>query len=419
MSRKGGSLIPILVLAVVVGAAVYFRYRRNPDQPPANRRVAVPDAAVLRLATANAEFALELYRAAAASQSGNPVLSPYGVSMVLGMIRAAAEGETAIELNRVCHLLMPDDGSPEAYGNLDGVLAAGARGKTTWKAQQSLWTGKSYQVRPDYQSLLTTDFGASVESTDFGSPKRAADDINEWVKEATDGEIESLANPDMFSNLTVLALLSANLFHGEWAVPFEPEATRPQTFHTASGDVQADMMHQSVEHRFVETDALQAIELPYRDGPLSMLVILPAGKLDQTFRDDLTPSELQQILGGLSSQEVALHLPRFKAASLWNLIEPLQALGLRRVFEDGKAELAMADGAKPHVSVFIQRAAAEVDEAGAKMTSATMAVATDAAMAPTSPPAEMICDRPFLYLLRDQMTGSILFIGEVADPTAG
>jgi serpin B len=361
-------------------------------------------------ASSNA-FAFDLF-GAIRPEERNFVCSPYGVSVVLSMAMAGARGVTQQEFAQVLHLDLPEGTLFPALGALD-VSLAGIKDLTS---ASSLWgqTGQPYEQ--SFVDLLGRTYGAPLRLVDFGDYRAAAESINQWVSEATNGRIQRSADPNgPRPDTIVLMLTNAVYMKAKWEKPFLHAQTSNSDFRLLSGAaVQGPIMNQLPEDlNYMSDSTLQAAELPYADGRLSFLVILPAeGQFVEVGRE-LSPQRLEQVLSAMETRTVALALPRFTFSSSSDLVDALQRLGLKAAFSSG-ADFSGMSTVRSQISGVAEEAFVLVDEAGTEA-----AAGATITMSAGVPPDEvfMAVDRPFYYLIRDKQTGVILFMGQVTDPS--
>ena len=236
--------------------------------------------------------------------------------------------------------------------------------------------------------------------------------------EHTGGKINDLIKPGHIDSQTVLILTNAIYFKALWTSPFAEKLTRPDDFHSgATEKVRVDMMHQTGRFRFAEDAAAQALELPYQGGNLSMVVLLPrtADGLRQ-LESGLSLASLDRWLGSLAQRRVDVSLPRFKLTAESDLKDALSSLGMPAAFAPDKADFSGMTSARRFViSAVVQKAFVEVDEKGTEAAAATGVVMARASLVQAPPPI-FRADHPFLFLIRDNKNGSILFIGRLVRP---
>ncbi len=365
-------------------------------------------AAVLAINT----FAVDLFEAVAAERAGNVVVSPYGVTFALGMIAAGAEGQTAAEMAAVLHAGVAADDWQEGINAYDLTLdARTADSPTTWAAANKVWTKPGLALQEEYLDVLTGAYGSPLAEADFAADveaRRAA--INDWVAERTAGLVTELFPPGSLDPETALVVVNAIALDAPWEFPFDPANTSDRPFIRPDGSVvNVPTMRYDEYLPSAAADAYQAVELPYGGGALSMVVIVPNDLAD--FRADLTTESLDAVIASIVDGGIHLSLPKWTARTHVTLDETLAALGMPTAFGPGADFSGMVDGGRLWIDRVEHEAFVEVDEQGTRA-----AAATGGAMLGSHGPTIQV-DRPFLYVVRDRGAGTILFIGQVTDPS--
>jgi len=378
------------------------------------------------LTTGNTAFALDLYQQLRGADT-NLFFSPHSISVALAMAYAGAGGQTEQQMADVLHYTLSQGTLHPAFNALDLELASrgeGARGRHGQPFRlhitNALWGQTGYSFLPDFLDLLARNYGAGMRLLDFGTapePSRAA--INDWVADQTEQRIQDLIPGGVITTATRLVLTNAIYFDAAWESTFKKDATHPGEFTLLNGDeVSVDMMHQSHRFPYAAGDGYQAVELRYDGGELSMVVLLPGeGRLAE-FEESLDAEGLTAILGDLAPTEVRLTMPRLTYESSFQLRDVLSAMGMADAFVPGVADFSGMDGTR---NLFIQevlhKALVRVDEEGTEAAAAT-AVVVGITAAPPQEVVEVVIDHPFIFLIRDLKTGTVLFLGRVLNPTA-
>jgi serpin B len=374
---------------------------------------AEPAADQQQLVAANTGFAFDLLdQIAAASPSANVFISPYSVSSALQMVQNGAAGETKAEMQRVLKTGgMTPDSLNVAFRDLDRTLAA--RKDVTLELANGLWYQQGFHLKPAFAAANQKFFQAGLEAVDFGAPQ-SADTINAWADRHTQGKIKNVVHYP-FPPLTRLILADAIYFKGRWTEPFKQNRTAPRDFHPAEGQPkQTPMMTRSGNFIYRETPDFQAAKLSY-EGGLQMELYLP--------QTNSSPQKLLAILSaqpqtgsGFSSREGTVTLPKFKMDYNAVLNDPLTALGMKGAFARDANFSGIAD--EPlFISQVRQKSYVDVNEEGTEAAAVTTVQIQSLAMRRPSPDRfTMILDRPFLFVISDVNTGSILFMGIVNDP---
>lgn len=368
-----------------------------------------------QLVQGNTAFALDLYNHLK-DQDGNLFLSPYSISTAMGMIWAGARGETEAEIAQVFHFPYGQDALHQIFGELQGSLDTGI-GYDLYRLDiaNRLWGQTGYPWNTPFLEATRVDYGAELVQTDIrDDPEAARLVVNAWVTERTEGKIPELLQAGIVTDLTRLILANAIYFKGTWVTRFDDAQTRTEPFWLSpTQSVDVPIMHQTGSFLFSHRDGVRILELPYTGQDIAMVVLLPddAGGLS-ALETALAPQQLEAWLEGLTATEVGVALPRFTFRWKSSLAEPLIEMGMPRVFSEFDADLSgMATVEYLYLQFLVHEAFVAVDEEGTEA-----AAATAGGAGTTSVPPEFIADHPFLFMIRDRVTGSILFLGRVADP---
>jgi serpin B len=377
------------------------------------------------LVDGNNTFAFNLYQALKESDGKNMFFSPYSISLALAMTYAGARDTTAQQMADTLRYVLPQDRLHPAFNNLDEVLATrgqGAKGKDgkgfRLNIVNAIWGQKGYQFLAQYLDLLAENYGAGMRLMDFiGAPDASRQIINKWVSDQTEGRIKDLIPVGAIDSITRLVLTNAIYFNAAWANQFEKSATQPDIFHLADGsDVKVPTMHQTERLNYMDGDKFQAVELPYDGRELSMLIIVPdAGKFAEVEKA-MEATQVNSVIKNLNGKQIALSLPAFKLESEFSLKKTLSAMGMPIAFSDSADFSGMVGRRDLYISAVIHKAFIETDESGTEAAAATAVIMRATAM-PVAPMAVKI-DRPFIFLIRDVKTGTVLFIGRVMNPGA-
>jgi len=366
----------------------------------------------------NTAFALELYQKLSSTE-GNLFLSPYSISTALAMTYAGARENTATQMAETLHFSLEQQQLHPAFAKLESHLnAVQKKGNIQLNVANSLWPQKDYPFLKEYLALIKEHYGVLITPVDYRTAREAACKlINGWVEEKTKNKIKNLIQPDVLDALTRLILVNAIYFKGNWASQFEENQTKNAPFRLLSGKtIQVPTMSQKQEFGYAEDQSLQILELPYIGNDLSMLVMLPkqADGIAE-LEKNLTVENLRKWTTSLRKREVSVFLPKFKMTTQFRLGEVLISMGMSEAFDMNKANFAGMDGNPNwlYIAAVIHKAFVDVNEEGTEAAAAT-AVEMKALSAP---PLTFRADHPFIFLIRENLTGSILFLGRVIDPT--
>ncbi|MCL7452602.1 MAG: serpin family protein [Anaerolineae bacterium] len=379
---------------------------------------------ITKLADGNTAFALELYQLLR-QQEGNLFYSPYSISLALAMTYAGARGETEVQMAEALHFDLPQDRLHPAFEALAQVLAS--RGEVAEDKEgegfrlnvaNALWGQEDYQFLATFLAVVEQHYGGGLQPVDFlSAPEEARETINAWVEDETEGKIQDLIPSGVIDSLTRLVLTNAIYFNAAWADPFEPDMTKNGPFYLLDGgEVSVPMMRQMISLPYYAGDGYQAVEMFYDGHELSMVILLPEQSALKAFEGSLDRDQLAAIVQNLEHQPVSLTMPRFEFDAEFSLKEALATLGMPQAFTEAADFSGMTGNRDLLISEVVHKAFVAVDEAGTEA-----AAATAVEMAVTGAPAEPVqvtLDHPFLFLIRDIETGTILFLGRVVDPSS-
>jgi len=382
-------------------------------------------------------FSLDLYQKSIAPER-NLFLSPASVSTAIGLAYRGAIGRTANEIRTA--LRFPAE--PRTYGKANAALLRrlplAAEGREL-RIANALWLQEGMPLNPDYLADVTTDYAAGLHRVDYRKDSDAARlTINEWVDDATKAKIKDLLEKEDVTDLTRAVLVNAVYWKGGWASRFSSGSSRSEAFTRLDGrKVQTMLMNQRAQFRVLERGGVDLIALPYAGHEISMIVVMPDKPTAlPALESRLTAEELSRWLGDLRTtdfRDTILTLPRMHLEWRGDLVPTLSSLGMKLAFSDRAdfsgmvtfpypGEVPEAEGLK--IKHVIHKTFLDVDETGSEAAAATavimdIIVSSRRAGPPPPPPFVFRADKPFLFLLRDNRTGVILFIGRyVAPPEA-
>jgi serpin B len=406
-----------------MGAPIEFQelqssvpYDQNPTVPPQDA-----DA----LAAGNTEFALDMYQALRSQNQGGFFFSPYSISVALAMTYAGAENNTEVEMANTLHFTLPEAQLHPAFNAVNIALNARGQGAAAADGEgfrlnvaNSIWGQTGYTFLDDFLDLLAHNYEAGLRLLDFVAAAEASRVvINDWVEEKTEDRIQDLLPPGTITSYTRLVLVNAVYFNAAWLNQFEETMTESGEFNTLAGQVvQTPMMKQTENFPYLDGEGFTAIELLYDGRELSMVLIVPDSGQFETFEAGLTPQKLNEVISGLTPAQIALSMPKwtFEPEGI-NLNAILDTLGMHDAFDFLAADFSGMNGGRDlFISDVVHKAFVAVDEAGTEAAAATAVVVGPPSGPPPSIPFDI--DRPFIYLIRDIETKTILFIGRMTDP---
>lgn len=410
----------MVVLAACVPQPQVGGVVRSEKQRIASPQVNQPDLAAL--VDGNSDFAFDLYQALKGTD-GNLFYSPFSISMALAMTYAGARSDTAQQMANTLHYTLPQERLHPTFNSLDTALShrgEGAKGKDgkgfRLNIVNAIWGQKGYKFLPAFLDTLAENYGAGLRVLDFkGAPEPSRITINNWVSDQTEGRINDLIPQDAIDALTRLVLTNAIYFNAAWQSPFKKEATKDGTFHLLDGrEVTVPMMRQTEIFRYAEGNGYQAVELPYDGRELSMVILLPKAGQFGPFEKSLEANQLMAIIKDMSMERIALTMPRYKFTAEFSLKKTL--MGMPDAFTERADFSGMSGKLDLLISDVFHKAFVAVDEEGTEAAAATAVVMAVKAM--PGAPIDLTVDRPFIFLIRDIKTGTVLFLGRVLNPKA-
>jgi serine protease inhibitor len=380
-----------------------------------------PSPAVRAVVAANTALALDIYHNFRRTP-GNLFFSPFSISTALGLTYAGARGATEQEVGRAAHFHLGQIDLHPAFGELLSRMdRLEHRRRLSLVSANALWRQQGHSFSNDFLDLARTAYRADAEEVDFKrATKAATSKINAWLEERTRGKIKGMIEPEVLDSNTRLLLCSAIYFKGNWRSQFKVQETGPAPFFISSEKtVSVPMMAQTAEFKIARLDDPPAslLELPYYGGDLSMVIILPeAVEGLAEIESSLTPEKLNSWLARLddaSSHKTCVRIPRFRARQSLHLEPVLRALGMVSAFGPA-ADFSGMDGTTNLIlSHALHQAFVDVNEAGTEAAASTLFEAKSKDMAD-----RFNADHPFLYLIRDHGSGTILFLGRLSEPAS-
>ncbi len=371
------------------------------------------------LVQGNTEFALELYGAVSDLEEGNFFYSPFSISLALAMTYAGAEGTTETEMADVLHYTLPEPALHAAFNALDADLATRGTGDASQfrlNIANAIWGQTGYHFEQDFLDTIALNYGSGLNLLDFAAdPEGSRTTINEWVEEKTEDRIKDLLPEGSIGSDTRLVLTNAIYFWGEWVEMFSRDMTSPAVFHKDDGtDATVDFMHIEAGFNYTAGTGYEAIELPYKGDDTSMIVLMPDAGTMGTFEATLDAQTLADIIAGLTPTDMLFSMPKFEFEHRIPLKQLFMDLGMEIPFDPMEADFSGLNGDRSLVITdILHKAFVAVNEDGTEAAAATAVVVGE-----TSVPANIVSlDHPFIFLIRDKVTGTILFIGRMADPS--
>ncbi len=364
----------------------------------------------------NNAFAFDLY-GTVAKEKGNLFFSPYSISSALAMTYAGARGETAKQMEKTLHF---DLAGAQLNSGFAGLMKKfNASGKDyQLSVANALWGQKDTDFFPEFVEITKNYYDAGFGLVDYiNDTEQARLTINKWVETKTNRKIKDLIKPKILNSLTRLVLTNAIYFKGKWESQFKPNQTKDAPFYLADGaQTNTPLMYQLGKFNYAETDEWQVLELPYTGGTIAMDILLPKVQSDPAkLESGLSADAFQELLDRMASRKAHVYLPRFKLEKEILLNTQLQALGMKDAFDKEKADFYGMSKIFLYITHVIHKAFVEVNEEGTEAAAAT-GVVMGTKSVDIDKPVSFRADHPFVFLIRDVDSGSILFMGRMADP---
>jgi len=382
----------------------------------------VGEADAAALSAGNGAFAFALYHEVAGD--GNLFFSPFSISSALAMAYAGAAGDTETQIAAALHFDLGQGALHPAFNAIDLELNGRDEVEAPYEGDgfelsivNAVWGERGFTFLDSYLDVLAVSYGAGLRLADFsGDPEGSRTTINGWVSEQTNDRVNDLLPAGSISSATRLVLTNAIYFKAPWLYPFDEDHTQAEWFTRLSGSsASVSMMHETVDAAYAQVGDVQAVELPYNGGKLAMLLLVPDAGQFESFEESLDYGAYEQIVGQLEEHQVHLGLPKFEFDYALSLVDALRSLGMEDAFDPDAADLSGIDGAWDlYISNVLHKAFVSVDEIGTEAAAAT-AVIIDFTAIPGEP-VTLTINRPFLLVIRDIPTETILFVGRVVEP---
>jgi serpin B len=370
----------------------------------------------------NNQFAIALYKKLNDDPTKNIFMSPYSISSALAMTYAGAKGKTAQQMAQTLHLAPKT--VHQDFQNLSKHFNKTNRKGLQISIANALWSEKSVRFLKAYLGLTQNFYQAKSTNLDFKrQPEKSRLIINQWVEDKTQDKIKNLLPKGIIDSQTRLVLTNAIYFKGQWQYKFKKSQTRKMDFIAENKTLKGiKFMRMQRRFKYAETKDLQIVELPYKDNKMSMVVLLPKDtKGINKLSASLTAKRYQDLMDRLYYTNVNLSLPKFKLTLDVKLKNVLKQMGMRQAFGNGADFSGMTGDKSLQISEVVHKAFVEVSEKGTEAAAATAVIirAKSSSAHRPRPPKIFKADHPFMFVIKDNTTGSILFMGKLAQPTQG
>jgi len=365
----------------------------------------------------NNKFCFDLYNYLDVGNE-NLFISPFSVSSALAMTYEGAKEKTRKEMSEILHF---PDNNEEINQNFSDIINRTQNSKDkkkyTFNIANSLWAQNDFEFLHSFFTTIKKYYNAPVESVNFKDEKereKARLTINAWVAKKTNDKIKDLLDKSALDNDTKMVLVNAVYFIAEWQKTFNKKNTKADDFYTFNGKVKKDFMHTSSRMRYAYTDSIQLLEIPYKDQKASMIILMP-DKVSQfnKVKKVLNNMYFESLLKKAEYQNISLSLPKFKIEYKENLAKVLFKAGMKRAFSN-KADFSGISCKKNlKIDKVIHQTFINVDESGTEAAAATAVVMKRVTSVNPNNKVVFKADRPFIFLIKEKSTGSILFIGQL------
>ena len=362
-------------------------------------------------------FAADFYREAS-NNNDNVFFSPASIYVAFGMVNEGARGETALQLRDAFGF---GADAELRHGHTEQLMSSLNQRDpyATLHMANAMWLAEWFEPYESYADIIRDIYRAEVDSVDL--PAVGMDTVNAWAAEKTEGKIKRVLGEPL-PDLTASVMTNAIYFKGSWAERFPAGATSPSDFWTGERQVQADFMHMTGWFDYASSPTEQVLRMPYEGDRLSMLVVLPAERDGMGILEDtITPDMVDRWTADLRPAEVAVEMPKFEMGTHYDLVRPLMELGVVDIFDGAAADLSgMADlsgAGNLYVGAALHDAYVQVNEEGTEAAAVTTIIVGITSESYEPPPVPFVADHPFLFLILDDRSGTILFMGRVSDPS--
>jgi serpin B len=367
----------------------------------------------------NTDFAIDIYQKIR-SESDNIFFSPYSISTAFAMTYVGARSETEKQMAQVFHFSLAQGQFHPAFSELQSILQS-LQEEFDFKLNiaNALWLEKSYSLLSEFLEVNQKYYDANLFHLNFKEDtEKSRLKINDWVEEKTEEKIKNLLAEGVITALTRLVLTNTIYFKAEWEMQFNPDITKKDDFWmTTENKTEVQMMYQKSYFGYMENDDIQVLEMRYKGEALSMFVILPK-KIDGLcdLESHLSSETLNKWTSNIKRKEVRVYMPKFKTTQDLNLKKILVSMGLADAFSLNADFSGMEPKKELYITDAVHKAFIEVDEAGTEAAAATAVGIGMKTALPIEEPPVFRADHPFFFVIRNNTTESIIFMGRLANP---
>jgi len=422
-------IVSIIVAAIIISAAFYALVVYKPESDLINEDPIDPDdkppVAVGNESFVEAvnEFSLDIYKKIFESSEENSFISAYSIFVALAMTYEGALGETADEMQSVLSIQQDNESFHNYMKGLYDLLNKEDSDYSISTAN-ALWVQENFKLLSEYFSVIQDYYGGDATEVDFGNPSEAANIINQWVEDNTNGLIKDLIQETMISPWTALILTNAIYFKGVWKVQFDPVNTTNRSFDVSTeNSVLVETMklvETEDEFLYTEDEQVQVLELPYTGDDLSMVIVLPKEDDLSSVIASVNADQIENWKNAMVETNVDIYLPKFTVETSYGLNDYLKDLGMNLPFTSAADFSGITGNKDLYIDGVVHKAYIDVNEEGTEAAAATAVLMAFTSNGHHEEPQRIIfdCNHPFIYLIQHKQTGTILFMGSVLDPSA-
>jgi len=416
-------ILPIAAALLIIGAitatTVLFIFPYDPFNPPHLDDSRSTSQGIQEVVNANNQFAFDLYSKLNETDEGNIFYSPYSIFSALAMTYEGAKGQTAEEMKLVFHFPENDILRPN-FAAVYNIINQGSKSYEL-RTGNALWGQIDFPFQEDYINRVGTYYGGKIANVDFvNETEKSRQTINSFIEDQTNNKIKDLIPPGALNALTRMVLTNAIYFKGEWEWEFDKSDTNEKNFIITPGNIiKTPMMHMApddfTKFNYANLEDLQILELPYKGDKISMLILLPTVNLS-VIEPSLTAEKLNEYRNQM--QETFLddiYLPKFEFDTKYFMKETLSSLGMPTAFSGTANFSGMTLAEQLCISEVIHQAYVKIDEEGTEAAAATAVIMFGESVIPEK--RVFNAEHPFIFIIQEQDTGNILFMGKVTDPT--
>ena len=422
---KFNNIISILVAFIVISAAAFIVIFQNQSDPDIINKDITPDdenlipVGNLSFHDAVNTFSFDIFKKIYEENEDNLFISAYSIFTALAMTYEGAKSETAEEMENVLSVEQDNESFHNYMKNLYEVLNT-KNSEYNISTANALWVQENFQLLEAYLALIKDYYGGDATEVDYSNPDETSEIINQWVEDQTNGLIEDLITADAISPLTALILTNAIYFKGIWKTQFDPVNTTDRSFEATSGSTievpTMNLVDTGDIFAYTETDEVQILEMPYTGDDISMIIILPKNNDLSSIINSVNNDIFSTWMDSMYKTYVDIYLPKFKVETSYNLNDYLKDLGLNIPFTS-TADFSGIAGVKDlFISDVIHKAFIDVNEEGTEAAAATAVIMATTMNGHDSSSIVFDCNHPFMYLIRHNDTGTIIFMGSIEDP---